>query len=60
MGDPNYMHDGEKTLAWHFSTDHGDFLMVEEDDEAFMINPETLEIVAAVEFEEADADLVGA
>jgi hypothetical protein len=60
MGDPNYMHDGEKTLAWHFSTDHGDFLMVEEDDEAFMINPETLEIVAAVEFEEAGADLVGA
>lgn len=60
MGDPNYMHDGEKTLAWNFTTDHGDFLMVEEDDEAFMINPETLEIVAAVEFEEADADLVEA
>lgn len=60
MGDPNYMHDGEKTLAWHFTTDRGDFLMVEEDDGAFMINPETLEIVAAVEFEEADADLVEA
>lgn len=56
MGDPNYMHDGEKTLAWHFATDHGDFLMVEEEDEAFMINPETQEIVAAVEFEEADDD----
>ena len=56
MGDPNYMHDGEKTLAWHFTTDHGDFLMVEEEDEAFMINPETQEIVAAVEFEEADDD----
>lgn len=54
MGDPNYIHDGEKTLAWHFSTDHGDFLMVEEEDEAFMINPETLEIVAAVEFEDED------
>jgi hypothetical protein len=54
MGDPNYIHEGEKTLAWHFSTDHGDFLMVEEEDEAFMINPETLEIVAAVEFEEED------
>ncbi|RAX16460.1 hypothetical protein DC347_11705 [Pseudarthrobacter sp. AG30] len=58
MGDPNYIHDGEKTLAWHFSTDNGDFLMVEEEDEAFMINPETQEIVAAVEFE--DADLVEA
>ena len=60
MGDPNYVYDGEKTLAWHFSTDHGDFLMVEEGDEAFMINPVTQEIVAAVEFEEADADMVGA
>lgn len=56
MGDPNHMHDGEKTLAWHFTTDHGDFIMVEDDDEAFMINPETQEIVAAVEFEEADDD----
>lgn len=60
MGDPNYLHHGEKTLAWHFSTDHGDFLMVEEDDEAFMINPETQEIVAAVEFEEADDEMVDA
>ena len=39
MGDPNYLHQGEKTLAWHFSTDHGDFIMVEDDDEAFMIDP---------------------
>ncbi|WP_026556099.1 DMP19 family protein [Arthrobacter sp. 35W] len=52
MGDPNYIHDGEKTLAWHFTTDHGDYLMVEEDDEAFMINPETTEIIAAVEFDD--------
>ena len=60
MGDPNYMHDGDKTLAWHFSTDHGDFLMVEEDDEAFMINPETQEIAAAVEFEDAEFGMVDA
>lgn len=65
MGDPNYVHGGGKTLAWHFSTDHGDFLMVEEGDEAFVINPDTQEIVAAVEFEEADfeetdAEMVGA
>lgn len=60
MGDPNYLHNGEKTLAWHFTTDHGEFLMVEEDDEAFMINPETQEIVAAVEFEEADDEMVDA
>jgi hypothetical protein len=56
MGDPNYLHEGEKTLAWHFSTDHGDFIMVEDADEAFMIDPGTQEIVAAVEFEEADDD----
>lgn len=59
MGDPNYIHDGEKILAWHFSTDHGDYLMIEEDDEAFMIHPETKEIIAAVEFEEED-ELEGA
>jgi hypothetical protein len=60
MGDPNYVHDGERVLAWHFSTDHGGFLMVEEEDEAFMINPETQEIVAAVEFEEADTEMAHA
>ncbi|MEZ2390528.1 hypothetical protein AB6813_13450 [bacterium RCC_150] len=53
MGDPNYEHDGETVLAWHFSTDHGNYIMVEEDDEAFMIHPETNEIIAAVEFEDA-------
>src|SRR4029453_5591858 len=53
MGDPNYEHDGVKTLAWHFSTDTGDYIMVEDDDEAFMIHPETKEIIAAVEFESA-------
>lgn len=59
LGDPNYIHDGGKTLAWHFSTDHGDYLMIEEDDEAFMIHPETKEIIAAVEFEDDD-ELEGA
>lgn len=60
MGDPNYLHQGEKTLAWHFGTDHGDFIMVEDDDEAFMIDPGTQEIVAAVEFEEADDEMIDA
>jgi len=57
MGDPNYEHNGETVLAWKFMTDHGEFLMIEEDDEAFMINPETREIVAAVEFEDAEETL---
>ncbi|WP_104137708.1 hypothetical protein [Arthrobacter sp. ZGTC131] len=60
MGDPNYEHNGETVLAWHFSTDHGDFVMIEDDEEAFMLNPETKEIVAAVEFEELDEDLINA
>jgi hypothetical protein len=55
MGDPNYEHDGETILAWHFATDHGNYIMIEEDDEAFMIHPETKEIIAAVEFEDAEA-----
>ena len=53
MGDPNYEHNGETTLAWHFTTEQGEFLMLEDDEEAFMINPRTQEILAAVEFEEA-------
>ncbi|MFC7847459.1 hypothetical protein ACFUTU_03170 [Arthrobacter sp. NPDC057388] len=60
MGDPNYDHNGETVLAWRFSTDHGDFLMIEDEDEAFMLNPDTKEIVAAVEFEELEEDLVEA
>jgi hypothetical protein len=54
MGDPNYEHNGETTLAWHFTTDQGEFLMLEDDDEAFMLDPRSREILAAVEFEEAD------
>ena len=60
MGDPNYEYNGETMLAWRFSTDHGDFLMIEDEDEAFMLNPDTKEIVAAVEFEELDEDLIEA
>ncbi|BCW73109.1 hypothetical protein [Arthrobacter sp. NicSoilB8] len=55
MGDPNYEHNGESTLAWHFTTEQGEFLMLEDDDEAFMLNPRTKEILAAVQFEEAGA-----
>lgn len=54
MGDPNFEHNGETVLAWHFTTDHGDFIMIEEDDEAFMINPESRDIIATVEFEDED------
>ena len=54
MGDPNYDHDGQTTLAWHITTDQGEFLMLDDDQEAVMIHPETKEILAAVEFEATD------
>ena len=54
MGDPNYDHDGQTTLAWHFTTDQGDFLMLDDEREAVMIHPDTKEILAAVEFELED------
>ena len=54
MGDPNFEHNGETVLAWHFTTDHGDFIMIEEDEEAYMINPETKAVIAMVEFEDED------
>ena len=54
MGDPNYEHDGQTALAWHFTTDQGEFLMLDDEQEAVMIHPDTKEILAAVEFEDAD------
>lgn len=54
MGDPNYEHDGETTLAWHFTTDQGEFLMLDDEQEAVMIHPGTKEVLAAVEFEVED------
>ena len=54
MGDPNYDHDGQTTLAWHFTTDQGEFLMLDDEQEAVMIHPDTKEILAAVEFEDAN------
>lgn len=54
MGDPNYEHEGRTALAWHFTTDQGEFLMLDDEQEAVMIHPDTKEILAAVEFEDAD------
>ena len=54
MGDPNYEHDGQTSLAWHFTTDQGEFLMLDGEDEAVMIHPDTKEILAAVEFAHQD------
>ncbi|HSL38656.1 MAG TPA: hypothetical protein VK883_17695 [Arthrobacter sp.] len=54
MGDPNYDHAGQTALAWHFTTDQGEFLMLDDDQQAVMIHPDTKEILAAVEFEVED------
>ncbi|WP_425862773.1 DMP19 family protein [Arthrobacter sp. TWP1-1] len=51
LGDPNYEHNGEKVLAWHFTTDKGEYIMIDDDIEAVMIEPKTKEIIATVEFE---------
>ncbi|ABY23628.1 conserved hypothetical protein [Renibacterium salmoninarum ATCC 33209] len=54
MGQPDFEYDGGTTFGWHFSTDHGAFVMVEEETEAFMLEPETGKVLAAVEFEDVD------
>jgi len=54
MGDPNYDHAGQTALAWHFTTDQGEFLMLDDEQEAVMLHPVTKEILAAVEFEDAN------
>lgn len=51
MGDPNYEHNGAKVLAWHFTTDKGEYIMIDDDIEAVMIDPKDKEIIATVEFE---------
>jgi hypothetical protein len=51
MGDPNYEHNGEKVLAWHFTTNKGEYIMIDDDIEAVMIDPQAKEIIATVEFE---------
>lgn len=54
LGDPNFEHNGEKVLAWHFITEKGQFIMIEEDEEAFMINPESKDVIAVLEFADED------
>lgn len=54
LGQPNFEYGGGTAFAWHFSTDHGDYVMVEEEAEAFMLEPATGKVLAAVEFEDID------
>lgn len=54
LGQPDFEYHGEAGFAWHFSTDHGNFVMVEEESEAFMLEPATGKVLAAVEFEEIE------
>ncbi|AIY02761.1 hypothetical protein ART_3162 [Arthrobacter sp. PAMC 25486] len=51
MGDPNHEYNGETVLAWHFITDKGEFIMLDGDEEAVMVDSQTQEIIASVEFE---------
>jgi Domain of unknown function (DUF4375) len=56
LGDPQFKWQGETAFAWHFTTDQGEYLMVERENEALMIDGDTREIVASVEFEDDDED----
>ncbi|MFJ3959177.1 hypothetical protein [Arthrobacter sp. NPDC090010] len=56
LGDPNFVYEAETVLAWHFVADGEEYLMIELEDEALMVRPESLEVVAAVEIEEIDED----
>lgn len=57
-GDPNFEHNGKNVLAWHFTTDKGSFIMIEEESEALMINPETKDVIALLEFDEDEFAIV--
>ncbi|MDJ0317919.1 MULTISPECIES: DMP19 family protein [Arthrobacter] len=54
MGDPHYARNGDTVLAWHFRTNKGDFIMLDDDIEAVMIDPATRQTLATVEFDPAD------
>lgn len=56
LGDPQFKWQGETAFAWHFTTDQGEYLMIERENEALMIDGDTREIVASVEFDDEDAD----
>ncbi|MEZ2372500.1 hypothetical protein [Arthrobacter sp. RCC_34] len=56
LGDPNFVYEDETVVAWHFLADGEEYIMVELEDEALMLRPESLEVVAAVEIEEIDDD----
>ena len=56
LGDPNVVYEAETVVAWHFLADGEEYIMVELEDEALMLRPESLEVVAAVEIEEIDDD----
>lgn len=56
MADPNYVHEGIESFGWRFTTDLGEYVMVEEGDEASMIDAGDGTVLATVEFVELDED----
>jgi hypothetical protein len=54
--DPHFVRDGAESFAWRFTTDLGEYVMVEEGDEAAMIDAEDGTVLATVEFVELDED----
>jgi len=48
-GDPNHQHNGERTVAWHFSTDNGHHYMIDADGQALMFDGTTKNLVAQID-----------
>ncbi len=52
--DEDFSWDGEPASGWRFRTNEGEFIMLEDDEHALMIDVATHEIIAELEFEDED------
>jgi hypothetical protein len=48
-GDPNYQHNGQRIVAWHFLTDKGHHYMVDADGKAVMFDGTTKAVVTEID-----------
>jgi hypothetical protein len=52
--DSDFEWDGETVSGWRFVTNEGEFIMIDNDDHALMIDVSTHEIIAELEFDDED------
>ncbi len=48
-GDPTHVHEGARTLAWHFFTDRGHHFMVEAGGQAIMFDGDSHRRIIAID-----------